>query len=104
MATQSAFGFLAAAGYALAEAKQVWPESSRGGFVLTYTATSSTLRIEYLDMQLAVERDGEELFGVARHGGFAGNMFSRENLLKCIDRIATEVQSQVESLPLHHVK
>ena len=95
--TQRAFGFLAAAGYAPAVVEQSWPESLKGGFTLTYAATSSNLRINYWDMELTIQRDGEELFGAARHDGFAGNMFSRENLPKCIDRIAAEVRSQLET-------
>jgi hypothetical protein len=54
--------------------------------------------VEYLEMELTVTRDGEELFGATRHGTFAGNMFSRENLLRCLDRVAAEVAAQLRDV------
>ncbi|MFN3652802.1 MAG: hypothetical protein ACK47B_24750 [Armatimonadota bacterium] len=94
--TKRAFGFLAEHGFTLAGERQHWPESFKGGFELTYASAASRIRIHYGDMELTVDRDGEELFGPTNRGSFHGNMFSRENLLLALERIANDVQGRLE--------
>ena len=96
-ATQQAFGFLPERGYEGMSVRLVSPESFRGGFTVTYTASDSRIVVSYLEMELTVSKDEEELFGASRRGSFAGNMFSRENLLKCLDRIAAQVEQALDS-------
>jgi hypothetical protein len=94
--TQKAFAFLHSQGYALVDTKMVWPNSFRGGFILTYSSGDASICVEYLEMEFKVERGGEELFGPGELGPFAGIMFSAENLLKCLDRIAAHVRLRLE--------
>src|SRR5688500_4609012 len=94
-AASAAFAFLIERGYALS-IEISSPACFKGGFILTYSLPGVKVRVQYLDMEIVVTRDEEEVFGFRRPGSFAGNMFSRENLLKCVDRIAAEVRSELD--------
>ena len=84
----AAFSFL---GEPLAT-RVVVPQDFRGGFVIEYPGD---FRIQYLDCEFTVRRGEVELFGPGNHGGFAGNMFSRDNLPKYLSRIADELRAAV---------
>lgn len=96
METQQAFEFLIGKGYGPPAVELVLPDCGRGDFVISYRAAESVLRIRYLDMEVDVERDGLQLFGASRPGRFTGNMFSRQNLLRCMTRIAVDVAAAME--------
>jgi hypothetical protein len=93
--TKSAFAFVAAHGYSLADTERVFPDSFKGGFVLTWKRLDSSMEVEYLDQQLTVRCDERELFGAAVCGPFAGKMLSPEHLPLAIGRIAVDVQSRI---------
>jgi hypothetical protein len=90
--TELLFGFLISRGYRLAERKIVAPEEFKGGFILMFASEKDRIRIQYLDMEIAVTRGDSELFGDSIHPNFEGNMFSREHLAKALARIADAVR------------
>lgn len=96
METRQAFEFLIGKGYGPPVVELIWPDSFKGGFVLTYRAKALVVEVRYLDTEMVVERDGRDLFGMNQPGSFAGNMFSRQNLLRCIAQIADDVAAAVE--------
>ena len=69
----------------------------RGGFRLVFSRVSSEVAVSYGDLELEVSGNGLELFGAALHEGFEGNMFSRENLKKCLPRIAASSIAQLQA-------
>ena len=74
------------------DSRVVVPEDFRGGFVVAYPGD---VRVQYLDCEITISKNERELFGVANHGSFAGNMFSREHLPSSLKRIAEYVRAQV---------
>ena len=74
------------------DSRVVAPEDFRAGFVVAYP---SDIRMQYLDCEFNVAKNGTELFGAKNPGSFAGNMFSREHLPSNLTRIAEHVRAQV---------
>jgi len=69
----------------------------RGGFKLLLDDEQSKCEVLYSDMQLEVNFNGREIFGVKVHGGFEGNMFSREHLKEYLLRIAASLSAEARS-------
>jgi len=94
---EAAFAFLRERGLLLQERRILFPESFKGGFVLTFAGSGKEITIEYLDMQFEVRVDGVELFGSNTHREFAGNMFSRAHLLEHLAQLASVLRTQLTS-------
>jgi hypothetical protein len=92
-ACRTAFSFLIEVGFEQPHVEYHAPDSFRGGFILRYVREASELQIRYLECEAEVSLDSRELFGPHRHGSFAGNIFSSENFLRCICRIALDVRA-----------
>ena len=76
---ERAFAFLLERDWILRRVERVAPASFKGGFVLSYAnRAEGELSVQFLDMEVEVDRNGIELFGPVNHTGFAGNQFSRE--------------------------
>lgn len=97
---RAAFAFLTRCGHREATARISHPESFKGGFQLDYPDGESTIRVQYLDAEVEVRRDGVELFGPERHPGFAGSMFSRLPFQNAIHRIAAGVRKLLPPPPI----
>ena len=93
--TERAFDFLRSAGFELKKRESLSPDSFKGGFVLTYSSRENEIVVQYLDMQLEVSQQGQELFGTTTHPEFSGNMFSRDHLLEYIDEIGEIVRKAI---------
>ncbi len=85
--TKRVFSFLSERGFHLSNHELSFPESFKGGFVLTFGNAEEKFVVQYLEMELEIVRGRIELFGPRNHPEFAGNMFSREHLSENIGRI-----------------
>ena len=98
---EEAFRFLTELGFRLEDRWVTGGHSVRDGWRISYTASSVSLTVTYLDSQLELffTRSGvsaeylfidRELF--ARRSGLYGNMFPPQKLAGAIDRVATDVR------------
>jgi len=92
--TEAEFTFLCSQGLLRQERRILFPDSFKGGFVLTYAGNGMAVAVEYLDMQFEVRAGEVELFGPNVHPAFSGNMFSREHLLEHLSKLAAVLQAQ----------
>jgi hypothetical protein len=69
----------------------------RGGFRLVLANMTGSFEVLYSDMQLEVRLNGREVFGTKVHGGFEGNMFSREHLREYLPRIAASAAAAAQA-------
>ncbi len=98
LAAENEFAFLKVLGFPLAERSEIAPESFKGGFSLMFRHQSGRrVVVTYLDCEIEVRADGEEIFGATRHEPFAGNMFSRQHLLTALPRIRQGVESSLRA-------
>lgn len=89
---QSAFG----ESFKVSSRRTFAGEYYRGGFEILFSSMAGNIEVCYSDMQLEVKYNDKELFGVAMHEGFAGNMFSREHLREYLPRIAASISSALQ--------
>ena len=104
---KTAFGFLSDLGFRLQERSVSGGNTSRDGWQLVYSNNAVIVTVQYLDMQLEVFfiRAGlkadylfldRELF--ARRSGLHGSMFPPEKVGPVVDRVATNIQEQFQSI------
>ena len=93
--TENALAFLCEQGLHQSGRRILFPESFKGGFVLTYAGNGQELTVAYLDQQLEVCAAEAEIFGPKLHPEFAGNMFSREHLLQYLPKLAQVLRAQL---------
>ena len=81
----------------LLESCETFGESHyRGGFRLVLAGNAGSCEVVYSDMEIEVSFNGIEVFGRKVHGGFEGNMFSREHLREYLPRIAASAAAEVQ--------
>ena len=104
---ETAFGFLSDRGFRLQERSVSGGNTSHDGWQLVYSNNAVIVTVQYLDMQFEVFfiRAGfkadylfldRELF--ARRSGLHGSMFPPEKVGPVVDRVATNIQEQFQSI------
>ncbi len=97
-AAEKEFAFLEGLGFPLVEWSEIFPESFKGGFKLTFQGSSGAkVKILYTDYEFRVRAGSKELFGASKHESFAGNMFSREHLIEALPKLRQAVESSLRS-------
>ncbi len=100
-ATTAQFAFLEKAGFRLT--KELWPsgDSYKDGFQLTFSSSSVSVIVEYYDMEVVIwfVKDNERISYLfvdhelmANKSGFAGCMFTRNQLARVINRMAEDIR------------
>ena len=96
LAVENEFAFLEDLAAPLVEWADVFPESSNGGFKLTFqTSSGGKVKIAYTDREFSVLAGRRVLFGASKLGSFASSVFSCEQLISALPTIRRELEASL---------